>query len=47
MSAIPILLLHCAVKTKRDALFSHLEEAASTLAVREAAGCCGACRRDE
>lgn len=47
VSAIPILLLHCAVKTKRDALFSHLEEAASTLAVREAAGCCGACRRDE
>ena len=43
VSAIPILLLHCAVKTKRDALFSHLEEAASTLAVREAAGCCGAC----
>ena len=32
---------------ERDALFSHLEEAASTLAVREAAGCCGACRRDE
>ena len=30
VSAIPILLLHCAVKTKRDALFSHLEEAAST-----------------
>lgn len=47
VSAIPILLLHCVVKTKRDALFSHLEEAASTLAVREAAGCCGACRRDE
>ena len=37
VSAIPILLLHCAVKTKRDAVFSHLEEAASTLAVREAA----------
>ncbi len=47
LAGIPILLLHCAVKTKRDALFSHLEEAASTLAVREAAGCCGACRRDE
>lgn len=43
ITAIPILLLHCAVKNRRDAVISTLEEAAATLAVREAHGCCGAC----
>ena len=46
MSAIPILLLHCAVKTRRDELIAVLEEVASELAVREAGHCCG-CRHDK
>ena len=43
ITAIPILLLHCALKNRSDALVATLEEAAATLAVREAHGCCGAC----